>query len=232
MSRHAAGPSESPLQNVVGRRTSRELAARLANDIPDGWFVNIGIGKPTIIADVVEPEREIVFHSENGIVGVGHFAEGSAQDDDLINASKEPILIVSGAAFVNHSDSFALIRGGHLDLAVMGAFQVAENGDFANWSIPGEKIPAIGGAMDLAVGAKRTWIMMDLLDRAGVSKLCERCTYPLTARGAVERVYTELAIFEISTIGFVVRELVEGLNLEELQRYVPVEIRLEDSHLI
>ena len=229
MSHQTTGPSEPPLRNVVGRRTSRELAARLAADIPDGWFVNIGIGKPTIIADVVEPEREIVFHSENGIVGVGHFAEGSAQDDDLINASKEPITIVSGAAFVHHSDSFALIRGGHLDLAVMGAFQVAENGDFANWSIPGAKIPAIGGAMDLAVGAKRIWIMMDLFDRTGASKLCERCSYPLTARGVVERVYTDLAIFEISTTGFVVRELVEGLNLEELQRYVPIEMRLESS---
>lgn len=214
---------------VPGGRTARQLAARLAADIADGWCVNIGIGKPTVIADVVDPSREIIFHSENGIIGVGPFAEDSAQDDDLINASKGFITIVSGAAFVHHTDSFALIRGGHLDLAVMGAFQVAENGDFANWNIPGTKIPAVGGAMDLANGVKRVWIMMDLFDRAGVSKLCERCSYPLTARGVVQRVYTDLAIFEVSTDGFIVRELVEGLSLEELQRHVPVKIRLEGS---
>ena len=217
------------LRTVPGRRTARQLAVRLAADIADGWFVNIGIGKPTVIADVVDPSREIIFHSENGIIGVGPFAEESAQDDDLINASKGFITIVSGAAFVHHSDSFALIRGGHLDLAVMGAFQVAENGDFANWNIPGTKIPAIGGAMDLANGVKRVWIMMDLFDRAGVSKLCERCSYPLTARGVVQRVYTDLAIFEVSTTGFIVPELVEGLSLEEPQRHVPVKIRLEGS---
>jgi 3-oxoadipate CoA-transferase beta subunit len=184
---------------------------------------------PSVIADVVDPKREIVFHSENGIIGVGPFAEDSAQDEDLINASKEPVTIVRGAAFVHHSDSFALIRGGHLDLAVMGAFEVAENGDFANWNIPGAKIPAIGGAMDLAIGAKRVWIMMNLFGPTGAAKLCERCSYPLTSRGVVKRVYTDFAIFDVSTTGFIVLELVEGLNLEELQRHLPVKIRLEGS---
>jgi 3-oxoadipate CoA-transferase beta subunit len=225
MSRRTSNPSAPHLRDVVGQRTSRELAARLAADIPDGWFVNIGIGQPTVIADVVDSRHEIIFHSENGIVGVGHFADDAAEDDDLINAGKEHITIVNGAAFVHHSDSFALIRGGHLDLAVMGAFQVAENGDFANWIIPGTKIPAIGGAMDLASGAKRVWIMMDLFDPAGVSKLCERCSYPLTARGVVERVYTDLAIFDVGTNGFVIRELVDGLSPTELQGHLPVKIR-------
>lgn len=227
MSHQSEDSIERLLRTVPGRRTPRQLAARLAADIADGWYVNIGIGMPTVITDVVDPDREIIFHSENGIIGVGPFAEDSAQDDDLINASKEFVTVVSGAAFVHHSDSFALIRGGHLDLAVMGAFQVAENGDFANWSLPGAKIPAIGGAMDLAVGAKRVWIMMDLFDPSGASKLCERCSYPLTSRGVVKRVYTDLAIFEVSTTGFIIHELVEGLSLEELQRRVPVEMHAE-----
>jgi 3-oxoadipate CoA-transferase beta subunit len=227
MSSQTEESAERPLHAIPGRRTTRQLASRLAADIPDGWFVNIGIGKPTVIADVVDPKREIIFHSENGIIGVGRFAEGAAQDDDLINAGKEFVTLVSGAAFVHHTDSFALIRGGHLDLAVMGAFQVAENGDFANWDVPGTKIPAIGGAMDLASGAQRIWIMMDLFDPAGTSKLCERCTFPVTSRGVVKRVYTDLAIFEVSTTGFIVHELVEGLSLEELQRHVPVELRLQ-----
>jgi 3-oxoadipate CoA-transferase beta subunit len=222
-------PIDPPLSTIAGRRTSRQLATRLADDIPDGWFVNLGIGKPTVIADIVDLRREIIFHSENGIVGVGRFADEPARDDDLINAGKEYVTVVKGAAFVHHTDSFALVRGGHLDLAVMGAFQVAKNGDFANWTIPGAKVPAVGGAMDLAVGAKHVWIIMDLFDRSGNSKLCESCSYPLTALGAVERVYTDLAIFEVTAQGFVVRELVKGLSIEELQRHLPVEIRLASS---
>jgi 3-oxoadipate CoA-transferase beta subunit len=216
------------IKTVPEGRSTRQVAARVAQDIPEGWFVNLGIGKPTVIADVIEPWREIILHSENGIIGVGGFADDSNRSDDLINAGKESITIVSGAAFVNHCDSFALIRGGHLDLTVMGAFQVAENGDFANWSIPGAKIPAVGGAVDLAAGAKKVWIMMDFFDREGVSKLCERCTYPLTARGVVERVYTDLGVFDIVDGSFVVRELVDGLELETIQRHVPVEILLGD----
>ncbi len=224
MTRRMPSSGEFLARSIEGRRNSRQLAARLAADIPDGWFVNLGIGKPTVVADVVDAEREIIFHSENGVIGVGPFPEDADRDDELINAGKEPITTVSGAAFVQHSDSFALVRGGHLDLAVMGAFQVAENGDFANWIVPGAKTPAIGGAMDLAIGARRVWIIMDLFDRHGTSKICERCSYPLTARSAVERVYTDLAVFDVTSNGFVVRELVEGVSLDELQRHVPVKL--------
>jgi 3-oxoadipate CoA-transferase beta subunit len=208
----------------IARRATRELAVRVAEDIHDGWFVNLGIGKPTIIADVVDVDREIIFHSENGIVGMGRYAEGDEIDTELINAGKEHVTLVTGAAIVHHSDSFALVRGGHIDLTVMGAFQVAQNGDYANWTIPGEKVPAVGGAMDLAVGARRVWVMMDLFDRSGASKLCDRCWYPLTARGAVQRVYTDLAVFDITPGGFAVREIVDGLSFEELQRHMPVDL--------
>ena len=229
MSHRTASPFDPLAHSVQGRRNRRQLAARLAADIPDGWFVNLGIGMPTAIGDVVDLEREIVFHSENGIIGVGHFAQDADQDGDLINAGKEPITVVKGAAFVNHSDSFALIRGGHLDLTVMGAFQVAENGDFANWSVPGASAPGVGGAIDLAVGAKRVWIMMNLFDHDGMSKLCERCSYPLTSRGVVERVYTDFAVLEVATTGFVIRELVEGMSLGELQSHIPVDIRWDSK---
>jgi 3-oxoadipate CoA-transferase beta subunit len=216
------------LREVPGRRSSRQLAARLSQDIPEGWFVNLGIGKPTAIANAVGHDREIVFHSENGVIGVGPFDDESIRDDDLINAGKQYITVVSGAAFISHCDSFALIRGGHLNLAVMGAFQVAENGDFANWSIPGDKVGAVGGAMDLGASAQRVWIMMDLFDRTGVSKIRQRCSYPLTSPGVVGRVYTDLALFEITPDGFLVRELVEGLSFDELQRHVPVQLRAVD----
>jgi 3-oxoadipate CoA-transferase beta subunit len=209
----------------IARRTTRELAIRVARDIRDGWFVNLGIGKPTIIADVVDLDREIIFHSENGIIGMGRYAEGDDVDTELINAGKEFVTMVTGGSLVHHCDSFALVRGGHLDLTVMGAFQVAQNGDYANWTVPGEKVPAVGGAMDLAVGAQRVWVMMDLFDRTGASKLSDRCWYPLTARGVVQRVYTDLAVFEIGPDGFTVSEIVDGLSFEDLQRYVPVDLK-------
>ncbi len=227
MTRRIPDTDEFLVRTAKVRRNTRQLAARLAADIPEGWFVNLGIGKPTVVADVVDAEREIIFHSENGVIGVGPFPDDADRDDELINAGKEPITTVIGASFVHHSDSFALVRGGHLDLAVMGAFQVAENGDFANWIVPGAKTPAIGGAMDLAIGAQRVWIIMDLFDRHGKSKICGRCSYPLTARGAVERVYTDLAVFNVAPSGFVIRELVEGVSFDELQRHVPVELGLE-----
>ncbi len=227
MSRAATSKFEAENYRDVARRATRELAVRIAEDIYDGWFVNLGIGKPTIIADVVNVDREIIFHSENGIVGMGRYAEGDEIDTELINAGKEHITMVKGASIVHHSDSFALVRGGHLDLTVMGAFQVAQNGDYANWTIPGEKVPAVGGAMDLAAGARRVWVMMDLFDRGGASKLCDRCSYPLTARGAVQRVYTDLAVFDVTPDGFTVREIVDGLSFEELQQHVPVDLRLD-----
>jgi 3-oxoadipate CoA-transferase, beta subunit len=225
----SANVFESDNHRSVRRRATRDLAIRLAEDIQDGWFVNLGIGKPTTIADVVDLDREIIFHSENGLVGMGRYAEGAEIDTELINAGKEHVTMVKGASIVHHSDSFALVRGGHLDLTVMGAFQVAQNGDFANWTIPGEKVPAVGGAMDLAVGAKRVWVMMDLFDRGGTSKLCDRCWYPLTAQRAVQRVYTDLAVFDIAPEGFVVQEIVDGLSFDELQRYVPVDLEFTST---
>jgi 3-oxoadipate CoA-transferase beta subunit len=202
------------------------MAQRLSSDISDGWFVNLGIGMPTMLADVTESHREIVFHSENGIVGMGPYAGVDSKDDDLINADKEYVTVVTGAAYMSHCDSFGLIRGGHLDLAVMGAFQAAVNGDFANWKVPGSKIDAVGGAMDLAAGAARVWIMMDLFDRAGESKLREHCTYPLTGCGVVERVYTDLAVFEITGEGILVVEITSGWSFNELQNLVPVPLRM------
>ena len=203
----------------------REVAWRLASDIPEGWFVNLGIGKPTVVADMAVTDREIIFHSENGIIGMGPYPAGDEGDEELINAGKELVTLVNGASYVHHADSFALVRGGHLDLAVMGAFQVAETGDFANWIIPGEKVPAIGGAMDLAAGADRIWILMDLFDRDGNAKLCRDCTYPLTAAAAVNRVYTDFGIFDVGPSGFEVRKLVEGLSIDALEARVLISLR-------
>jgi 3-oxoadipate CoA-transferase, beta subunit len=198
----------------------------VSTDIPDGWFVNLGIGMPTQLADITDSKREIIFHSENGIVGLGTYAPLEDRDDDLINAGKEYVTVVTGAAFISHSDSFGLIRGGHLDLAVMGAFQVAANGDFANWKVPGSKIDAVGGAMDLSAGVTRVWIMMDLFDKHGDSKIQPRCTYPLTGCGVVERIYSDVAIFELTDTGVAVRQIADGYGLEELQRRVPVPLHI------
>jgi 3-oxoadipate CoA-transferase beta subunit len=181
---------------------------------------------PTVLADVTDSNREVVFHSENGIVGVGPYAAVEERDDDLINAGKDYVTVTKGAAFISHCDSFGLIRGGHLDLAVMGAFQVAANGDFANWKVPGSKIDAVGGAMDLSSGATRVWIMMDLFDRNGESKIQSRCTYQLTGCGVVERVYTDVAVFEITAAGVAVTEVAPLFGFDELQRRIPVQLRV------
>ncbi|MGB8195459.1 MAG: 3-oxoacid CoA-transferase subunit B [Acidimicrobiales bacterium] len=208
------------------RWTRRDIAALVSADIPDGSFVNLGIGMPTQLANITDSNREIIFHSENGIVGLGRHAAVDEQDDDLINAGKEYVTVVTGAAFISHSDSFGLIRGGHLDLCVMGAFQVAANGDFANWKVPGSKIDAVGGAMDLAAGVTRVWIMMELFDKNGESKIQPSCTYPLTGCGVVERVYSDIAVFDLTDSGVAVTKILDGYNLEELQRRIPVPLQL------
>ncbi|MBV8889642.1 MAG: 3-oxoacid CoA-transferase subunit B [Alphaproteobacteria bacterium] len=195
------------------------LAARVARDIPEGWSVNLGIGIPTLVGNHVPPEREVIFHSENGIIGMG---PGPSQENInrwLINASSQYVTLRTGASYVSHSDSFALVRGGHLDLCVLGAFQVAENGDLANWArSEDDNAPAIGGAMDLAVGAKRIWIVMEHTTRNGESRLLRRCTYPLTAPRCVKRVYTELAVLDVTPQGFGVIDMVPGMTLAELQQ--------------
>jgi 3-oxoadipate CoA-transferase, beta subunit len=208
--------------NVIARHrplTRNELAARVARDIPEGWYVNLGIGAPLQVADHVPAEREVIFHSENGVLGMGPAPAPDRIDRWLINAGKQYVTLRSGGSYMHHADSFALIRGGHLDLCALGAFQVAENGDLANWSTSdNDSAPAVGGAMDLAVGARQVWVLMEHQTKSGESRLVRRCTYPLTALGVVKRVYTNLAVLDITAEGFAVREMVEGLTLDALQK--------------
>ncbi|WP_119419022.1 3-oxoacid CoA-transferase subunit B [Desertibaculum subflavum] len=198
--------------------TRDQLAARIARDIPDGWYVNLGIGLPTLIANHLPPDREIVLHSENGILGMGPKPGDNAADLDLINAGKQPITLLPGGAFFHHADSFAMIRGGHLDLVVLGAFEVSAGGDLANWTVDDNSMPpGVGGAMDLAVGAKHVWIMMEHVTKKGEPRLVESCRYPLTAARAVHRIYTDLAVLDVGADGFVVRDMAPGMSLGELE---------------
>ena len=207
--------------NSYQKRSKDELARRVAQDIADGSYVNLGIGQPTLVANHIPEGREVILHSENGILGMGPAPAAGSEDYDLINAGKQPVTLLPGGVFFHHADSFAMMRGGHLDVCVLGAFQVSVTGDLANWST-GEAgaIPAVGGAMDLAVGARQTWVMMDLLTRAGESKIVARCSYPLTAIGCVRRIYTDLATFACSPQGLRLIDRVEGLSLDELRRLV------------
>ncbi len=197
--------------------TREQIAARAAHDIPEGFYVNLGIGIPVHVANHVPKGREVIIQSENGILGMGPAPKPDNINRWLINASKQYVTLVPGGSYVHHADSFAMIRGGHLDLCVLGAFQVAENGDFANWSKSETDMPSVGGAMDLAVGAKAVWLLMDHTTKDGESKVMRRCTYPLTAVGAAKRVYTNLAVLDITAKGFVVRDIVPGLTFEALQ---------------
>ena len=189
------------------RITREQLAARIAADIPEGSYVNLGIGAPTLVANFLPDDLEIILHTENGLLGMGPAPEPDRIDPDLINAGKQPVTALPGAAYFHHADSFGMMRGGHLDVCVLGAFQVSERGDLANWSTgaPGA-IPAVGGAMDLAIGAKNVYVMTDLLTKSGESKLVQACSYPLTGVGCVTRVYTDHAIFDVTPDGFAVRE--------------------------
>ncbi|MDE1948770.1 MAG: 3-oxoacid CoA-transferase subunit B [Burkholderiales bacterium] len=207
------------------RRSKDELARRVARDIHDGACVNLGIGMPTLVANHIPAGMEVLLHSENGILGMGPAPAPGLEDYDLINAGKQPVTLLAGGAYFHHADSFAMMRGGHLDICVLGAFQVSATGDLANWST-GEAgaIPAVGGAMDLAVGARQTWVMMDLLTRQGQSKIVERCTYPLTGIGCVKRIYTDLCSLACTPQGLVLIDLVDGLSLAELQALIGLPI--------
>ncbi|NLA88886.1 MAG: 3-oxoacid CoA-transferase subunit B [Alcaligenaceae bacterium] len=207
-------------------RTRDELAARVAQDIHNGAYVNLGIGMPTTVANHLPEDIEVVLHSENGILGMGPAPEKSAEDYDLINAGKQPVTLLAGGAFFHHADSFAMMRGGHLDICVLGAFQVSAKGDLANWSTgePGA-IPAVGGAMDLAIGAKSTWVMMSLLTRDGQSKLVSELSYPITGIECVKRVYTDLATFACTPDGLKVIDMVPGLSLGELELIVGLPLK-------
>ena len=202
-----------------------ELAARVARDIPEGWSVNLGIGIPTLVANYVPQEREVIFHSENGVIGMGPAPAPETLNPWLVNASRQHVTLRTGGSYMHHADSFALVRGGHLDLCVLGAFQVAENGDIANWArSDDETAPAIGGAMDLAAGARRIWAVMEHTTRSGEHRLLRRCTYPLTAKGVTVRVYTELAVIDVTQKGFVLVDKVEGLGFDELRSRTGAEI--------
>jgi 3-oxoadipate CoA-transferase beta subunit len=205
--------------------TRAETAERLARDIPEGWYVNLGIGAPLKVADYVPAEREVIFHSENGVLGMGPAPTPENINRWLINAGKQYVTLRTGGSYMHHADSFALIRGGHLDLCVLGAFQVAENGDIANWATSTENAPAVGGAMDLAAGARRLWVLMEHLTKTGESRLVRRCTYPLTAVGVVKRVYTNLGVFDVTPDGFLVREMVDGLTFDVLQQVTDAALR-------
>ena len=207
------------------KRSKDQLAARVAQDIREGDIVNLGIGMPTLVANHIRPGLEVLLHSENGILGMGPAPAEGQEDYDLINAGKQPVTLRKGGSFFHHADSFAMMRGGHLDICVLGAFQVSSTGDLANWSTgePGA-IPAVGGAMDLAIGARQTWVMMDLLTKKGESKIVARCTYPLTGIGCVKRIYSELATLECTPQGLKLVDLVEGLTLEELEKLIGLPI--------
>ena len=207
------------------RRTREELAARVAADISEGDYVNLGIGLPTLVANYLPRDREIFLHSENGILGMGPAPPPGAEDPDLINAGKQPVTLLTGGCYFHHGDSFAMMRGGHLDICVLGAFQVSMRGDLANWHTGGNAIPAVGGAMDLAVGAKRVFVMMEHLTKSGETKIVERCTYPLTGVGCVARIYTDLAVINVTSDGLVVGEMIDGLDFEELQRLTGAPLR-------
>ena len=212
------------------RRTKDELAARVAMDIPEGATVNLGIGQPTLVANHIPSTLEILLHSENGILGMGPAPAAGQEDYDLINAGKQPVTLLPGGSFFHHADSFAMMRGGHLDICVLGAFQVSATGDLANWHTgEANAIPAVGGAMDLAIGAKQTWVMMDLLTKQGQSKLVSKCSYPLTGIGCVKRVYTDLATLACSANGLLVLAMVPGLTLEVLSELIGLPLALMAS---
>jgi 3-oxoadipate CoA-transferase beta subunit len=194
-----------------------EMAQRVADDILEGSYVNLGIGVPTLVANYLG-DKEVFLHSENGVLGMGPSPAPGEEDDDLINAGKQHVTLLPGGAYFHHADSFSMMRGGHIDIAVLGAFQVSVNGDLANWHTGAEgSIPAVGGAMDLATGARQVFVMMDHLTKTGVSKLVPQCTYPLTGIGCVTRIYTDLAILDVTAKGLKVREIVADISFEALQ---------------
>jgi 3-oxoadipate CoA-transferase, beta subunit len=206
--------------------TRDQLAARVARDIPEGAYVNLGIGLPTLVGNHLPADREVLLHSENGLLGMGPAPAAGEEDFDLINAGKQPVTLRPGGAYFHHADSFAMMRGGHLDICVLGAFQVSVAGDLANWHTGGpDAIPAVGGAMDLAIGAKQTWIMMEHLTRQGASKIVERCSYPLTGLACVRRIYTDLAVIDVTPEGLRLVEAHHGLALDDLVRVTGVPIR-------
>jgi len=210
----------------MNRFTREQIATRIGRDIPNGAYVNLGIGLPTLVANHLPKDREIILHSENGLLGMGPAPEAGADDPDLINAGKQPVTALRGGSFFHNADSFGMMRGGHLDFCVLGAFQVSVEGDLANWhtGAPGA-IPAVGGAMDLAIGAKSVYVMMEHLTKKGESKIVPRCTYPVTGLKCVNRIYTDLAVIDVTPHGLRVIDIVDGVSLGELTRLSGVELK-------
>src|SRR5258708_4757358 len=207
-----------------------DIARRVGRDIPDGAYVNLGIGLPTLAANYVPADREVVYHSENGILGLGPAPKAGDEDEDLINAGKQPVTLLSGASIFHHTDAFAMIRGGHIDLALLGAMQVAANGDLANWATGDEKFPpAVGGAMDLGAGAASVWVLMEHTTKDGAPKILERCTYPLTPAPVVDRIYTNLALIDPTPAGLVVPGLCDAPDFAELQKKTGAKLRLAND---
>lgn len=208
------------------RFTRDEIAQRVARDIPEGAYVNLGIGLPTMVGNHLDRSKEIFLHSENGLLGMGPAPAPGDEDEDLINAGKQPVTLLTGGAFFHHADSFAMMRGGHLDICVLGAFQVSERGDLANWHTGApDAIPAVGGAMDLAIGAKKVFVMMEHQTKSGESKIVPACTYPLTGVACVSRIYTDLATIDVTPEGLLVIDMIEGLTLDALQQMTGVQLR-------
>ena len=208
------------------RFTCDEIAQRVARDIPEGAYVNLGIGLPTMVGNHLDRSKEIFLHSENGLLGMGPAPAPGHEDEDLINAGKQPVTLLTGGAFFHHADSFAMMRGGHLDICVLGAFQVSERGDLANWHTGApDAIPAVGGAMDLAIGAKKVFVMMEHQTKSGESKIVPACTYPLTGVACVSRIYTDLATIDVTPEGLLVIDMIEGLTLDALQQMTGVHLR-------
>ena len=209
------------------RWTRAQMAARVADDIPAGAVVNLGIGLPTLVANYLRADREVILHSENGVLGMGPAPPSGMEDWDLINAGKQAVSLLAGGSYFHSADSFAMMRGGHLDLCVLGAFQVSATGDLANWHTgAADAIPAVGGAMDLAIGAKKTCVMMEHQTKEGASKLVAACTYPLTGVACVSRLYTDLAVIDLGPAGATVVEIVAGLSFDDLQARTAVSLRL------
>ena len=210
----------------MNRMSRDQMAARVARDIPEGAYVNLGIGLPTLVANHLPKDREIFLQSENGVLGMGPAPAPGEEDYDLINAGKQPVTLLRGGCYFHHADSFGMMRGGHLDFCVLGAFQVSVEGDLANWHTgEPDAIPAVGGAMDLAIGAKQVFVMMEHLTKKGQSKIVERCTYPLTGIRCVNRIYTDLAVIDVTPQGLVALEVIDGLPFDELVRLTGVPLR-------
>lgn len=216
------------LKETVGW-TMPELAAKVAHDLEDGWFVNLGIGLPTLVADNIPEGKEIILHSENGLLGLGPKPEPGEEDWDLVNAGKEPITIRPGGVFFSQSESFAMIRGGHIDAAVLGAFQVSQYGDLASWKLPNTTLGRVGGAMDLTAGAKRVFLFMQHTSKQG-PKIVEECTYPLTTPRCVDRIYTNLAVIEVTDDGLVVRELAPDVPFDYVQERTAAPLKLHAAN--